>query len=170
MDCWFGGLLATGGWNSLREITGITRDGRPNCIARALHLGLLSCPRDFGRKRKSEYAALSVTMLGKGRRFTSISTGKIFLATRPDLLLRFRLPFDELSWRETWYDFCLPRLRTCRPRLGRRPILRCYLALRGVDRLSLPIRISRPPFSYTENTRKRLLDSSVPNTIPQLNT
>lgn len=40
--------------NILRAITGIIRDGRPNCIARALHLGLLSCPRDFGRKRKSE--------------------------------------------------------------------------------------------------------------------
>lgn len=65
MACWFGGLLATGGGNSLRAITGMLRDGRPNCIARALHLGLLLCPRDFGRKRKSEYAALSVTMPGR---------------------------------------------------------------------------------------------------------
>lgn len=106
--------------------------------------------------------------LRKGRRFTKISPRKIFLATRPDLLLRSRLPFDELSWRER--DLCLLRLRTRRPRLGRRPILQYYPALRGVDRLLLPIRISRPPCSYTYNTRKRLLDSSVPNTIPQLNT
>lgn len=38
--------------------------------------------------------------LRKGRRFMSISTRKIFLATRPDLLLRFRLPFDEFVWKE----------------------------------------------------------------------
>lgn len=39
-------------------------------------------------------------MLRKGRRFTNISPRKIFLATRPDLLLRSRLPFDELGWKE----------------------------------------------------------------------
>lgn len=40
--------------NILREITGIIRDGRPNCIPQVLYLGYLSGPRDLGRKRKSE--------------------------------------------------------------------------------------------------------------------
>lgn len=49
---------------------------------------------------KANTPALPVTMLKKGRRFTSISPRKILLATRPDVLLRSRLPFDELGWKE----------------------------------------------------------------------
>lgn len=39
---------------------------------------------------KSNTPLFRLRCLRKGRRFTSISTGKIFLATRPDLLLRSR--------------------------------------------------------------------------------
>lgn len=54
--------------------------------------------------------------LGKERRFTSISTGKILLATHPDVLLRFRLPFDEFGWKArpgmifAFYAFALVNL------------------------------------------------------------
>lgn len=65
---------------------------------------------------KANAAALSITMRRKGRRFTSISTGKILLATHPDVLLRFRLPFDEFGWKErpgmifAFYAFALVNL------------------------------------------------------------
>lgn len=51
---------------SLRAITGITRDGRPNCIARALHLGLPSCPRGSVARGKASAPLYRLRYLGKG--------------------------------------------------------------------------------------------------------